>query len=72
MDYKVIEELTRYELEIEVNKCLKNGYKPVGGVGISQEWSGTFSFVKTSYVQALLKTDESNNNIKKDNINPYR
>lgn len=62
-EYKVIEQVSKTELEIEINSQIKEGWEPIGGVaiykaklihennhfGIPEQYEGTI------YVQALTR-----------------
>lgn len=47
MKYKVVEEIHKHDFEIEVNKLLEEGWKPLGGMIYSGYGGDT-------YVQAMV------------------
>lgn len=49
MKYKVIVKTLRHDLEIEVNKLIQEGWKPLGG--ISYDWGNCYG---DTYAQAML------------------
>ena len=53
MKYKVVEKPFKYDLEMEVNKLIKEGWKPLGGMS----YSCVYVYGKT-YTQAMIKGDE--------------
>lgn len=63
MEYRIIVEKTYSDLEKYVNKLIKDGWKPQGGVAISiyDEEYYDFSFkcnitkIKCDYAQAMIK-----------------
>jgi len=44
MEYKVVAKVRLYELEEEVNKLIKDGWKPQGGIAVT-----------SAYAQAMVK-----------------
>ena len=46
------------QLEDRVNKAIKNGWKPLGGIAISE--NNTF---ETTYIQAMIKEDDDEDDV---------
>jgi hypothetical protein len=53
--YIIVEERTPYSLQKSVNNAWDEGYRPQGGVAVSQE---TVSGFGQTYMQAMLKEEK--------------
>ena len=53
MKYKVVEESFRHDFEIEVNKLIKDGWEPLGGMS----YSAGYGYGET-YTQAMIFLDK--------------
>lgn len=49
MKYKVVEQGSKYDFELQVNKLIKEGWKPLGGMS----YSAGYGYGET-YTQAML------------------
>lgn len=49
MKYKVVEKTFKHDFEIEINKLIKEGWKPLGGMS----YSAGYGYGET-YTQAML------------------
>lgn len=47
MKYKVVEEYHKHDFEIEVNKLIEKGWKPLGGMNYGYDLCAT-------YIQAMI------------------
>lgn len=53
MKYKVVEKPFKHDFEIEVNKLIKEGWKPLGGMSYSDDGYGE------TYTQAMVLGGEN-------------
>lgn len=53
MKYKVVEENSKHDFEIEVNKLINGGWKPLGGMS----YSAGYGYGET-YTQAMIFGDD--------------
>ena len=49
MKYKVVEKPSKHDFEMEVNKLIKDGWKPLGGMSYSAGYGSG-----ETYVQAMI------------------
>ena len=54
MEYKIIEDTSKIRFEESVNKYIKSGWIPVGGVAIK-----TSEYGNVYYCQAMIKQDNN-------------
>jgi hypothetical protein len=53
MTYKIIRASSEDQLENEINRYIRNGWVPVGGVAVFRFSAGTYEF----FIQAIIKTE---------------
>jgi len=53
MHYWIVSEGNLISLEKSVNQCLKEGYRPIGGIAVVAKSGGFFS-----YYQAMFREEE--------------
>lgn len=53
--YKIIHNNNHYELEAEINKYIKDDYKPIGGIAIKYSRDSSYHNTVEYYYQAIIK-----------------